>query len=102
MRVKRAQSCTLTKPIEVKNVTYLWCSDGWCYVPELKKRQIFYVDKDHLLIETSDWDGVIPLAEYTESIRMFIYSQSPLIWKEESEDFSEIYEEVSSNQRKNK
>ncbi len=102
MKLRRIQkqSFTSTKPLETKHVTYIWCNDGWCYVPELKQRKIYYTckEKDQLSVEVSSWEGVIPLAEYVESIKMTVYSNSPMLWKEETEDFCEIYEEISSNQ----
>lgn len=99
MIIKKSNIKLTNTPIEIKLLTYLWCNDGWCYVPELKKRQVYYVGKakDQLVIESSEWEGIIPMVEYSEKIKMTIYSQSPLVWSEESDDFFEIYEEQTTN-----
>lgn len=104
MKVKKSDPKThnLNNPIETKLLTYLWCNDGWCYIPELKKRQVYYADKHDLIIESSEWEGLIPNYEYCETIEMKVYSQSPLVWTEQSGDFYELYEEQITKKSKNK
>ena len=99
MKYKIVKNYDISKSIEVKLLTYLWCNDGWCYIPELKKRQVYWYnkDQDYYTIESVEWEGVIPMVEHHENIKMMVYSHSPRVWSEETEDFFEIYEEQTTN-----
>ena len=88
---------------ETKNVTYIWSSDGWLYIPELKIRRkyretpmedVFDVIEEH-------WIGVIFLGEYTEKVVLRIFSDSPRVWEEVSPSFSELYAELTPSSNKN-
>ena len=47
----KLSTLNLNKPIESKNVTFIWGNDGWCYIPELTKRQRFSVVGEFLEME---------------------------------------------------
>ena len=84
-------------PIESKRVTLIWAKDGWCYIPELKIRQKF--ETKYFL---EDWNGVIALPEYIETINWTLMSLVPRIWREQGEEFDQIFEEKVSTPNKKK
>lgn len=83
-------------PLEEVTVTRVWAQDGWCYVPQLLKREKFTESEYH----DQPWDGIIPLPVYTETLVRTIYSHSPMIWRERGMDFDEIFEETISTHSK--
>lgn len=95
---------TLEKPLKMSNVTYLWCNDGWCYIPEINIRRKYSTSDNNseLNIIEQNWTGVIPVCEYSEMVEISLYSDSPQIWKEKIEDFSELYVESKEIQKVNK
>jgi hypothetical protein len=94
----------LTSPKEVKEVTYIWSSDGWCYIPEVKMRQRFLTtnDSESLILIEESWEGVIPLPQNLEKVTRYLLSEQPRCWMEENQYFSEIYVEQTTTQSKNK
>jgi hypothetical protein len=46
-------------------VTLIWCSDGWCYIPQCKLRQRFFENKQ---IKKETWEGVIGMPMHIETI----------------------------------
>ena len=72
----------LIKPIEVRNIHRLWADDGWCYIPQLKKRERF--TETHFFSE--NWEGIIPIPLHSEQVLRSVYS--PMVWKE----FDDLYE----------
>lgn len=78
----------LTKSNEIRNIYRLWADDGWCYIPQLKKRERF--TETHFFSE--NWDGIIPIPLYSEQVLQYVYS--PLVWRE----FDDLYEVTNSNQ----
>jgi hypothetical protein len=84
-------------PIESKKVTLIWANDGWCYIPQLKLRQRF--DTKYFFEE---WDGVIALPEYVETVNWSLISLAPRSWREQGEGFDHIFEEKVSTQNKKK
>lgn len=105
MRIQRKnpESCPLTLTLKQTSImAYYWCSDGWCYIPEIStRRKYLLVDSDFELIE-ENWQGLIPVSEYSELVEVSVYSDYPRIWKESSSDFSELYVETIETQSKNK
>ena len=91
-------------PIDERDVFYLWCDDGWTYIPELSiRRRYFTTSKpDVLRLEEEHWEGVVPLAESLEKVHLTLYSSSPRIWKEVCCGLCEIYEEQITTPSKNK
>ena len=87
MEYKKLSISTLSKPIESKKVTFIWSNDGWCYIPELKLRQKF----SETLFTQEEWDGVIAMPEYIETVNRHVYSVSPLVWREKGSQFDEVY-----------
>ena len=79
-------------------ITRIWANDGWCYIPELKKREkIFTVEKGNLRYESETWNGSIPLGEHTEQLTYYPLSQNPLVWTETGPlGWFETYEEISA------
>jgi len=87
MEYKKLSISTLGKPIESKKVTFIWSTDGWCYIPQLNLRQKF----TESLFTQEEWDGVIAIPEHVETINRCVYSRSPLIWREKGSQFDEVY-----------
>jgi hypothetical protein len=87
MEYKKLSISSLTKPIEIKKVMMIWGNDGWCYIPQLKLRQKF----TETLFTQEKWDGVIAIPENIETINRYVYSLSPLVWREKGLQFDEAY-----------
>lgn len=81
---------------------YFWSSDGWCYIPDLSVRRKYIVEGLYFNLIEEKWQGLIPVSEYSELVEVSVYSEFPRIWKEESEDFSELYVETTEIQSKSK
>lgn len=96
MEYKKIEASTLTsnKPIESKKVTFIWATDGWCYVPQLKLRQKF-TDKRYY---SEDWQGIIAMPEYIEQVSWSLYSKEPRVWQENEDVFSQ----TTNSQQENK
>lgn len=92
----------LGNSIENKKLTYLWCNDGWCYVPELKLRQMFILQDPLIEIRKEHWTGAIPLPLQVEEVTRVVYCQSPMVWMETVEGVSEIFSETAPTQSKSK
>lgn len=75
------------KPIESKEVTLIWANDGWCYIPQLKMRQKFTETK----FTIEEWEGIIGIPEYIETIIRYVYSKNPLVWREQGSQLDEVY-----------
>jgi len=90
----KLSTLNLNKPIESKNVTFIWGNDGWCYIPQLNLRQKF--TNTHYYHE--DWHGVIALPEYIEQVNWSLYSKEPRVWQENTD----VFLENAPNQKKNK
>lgn len=91
-------------PKETRNVTYIWCSDGWMYIPELRLRRKYRETptKDVFEVIEEEWSGVIFLGEYHEKVFLRIYSDSPRIWEEQADCFCELYAELTPSSNTNK
>lgn len=89
---------------ETKDVTYVWASDGWTYIPELRIRRKYRETpmEDVFDLLEENWSGVIFLGEYTEKVSLRIYSDSPRVWEEQSPDFCELYAELIPSSNTNK
>jgi hypothetical protein len=76
-------------------ITRIWAHDGWCYIPELKQRQKFFITDDPQVfrMEIESWTGIIPMSEHSEELKYCQISQTPLVWQEEAPWGSELYEE---------
>lgn len=92
----------LGTPIEKKELTYLWCNDGWCYIPDLQIRQKFILTDSLIELQQEPWQGVIPLPLQTEAVTRVVYCQSPMVWMETSQGVSEIFSEIVPTQSKSK
>ncbi len=101
---KHSYPFELTNPQEEQEVTYMWASDGWCYIPELKTRQKFLVTDvhDQFMLMEEPWEGLIPLPENSEKVTRCLLSATPRVWLEENQYFSDVYVEQTSTQSKNK
>ena len=79
----------------MQSITRVWANDGWCYIPELKKRQQFFDTKDGILLKSEDYDGIIPLPFYSEDLVYRTSSEHPRSWVEVGNGWSELYEVLS-------
>ena len=81
-----------------ETVSFLWCSDGMCYIPELKQRRSYFLEKGVLKMELQPWEGLIPRVEYSEQLEV-LHSTNPLAWREKFLEHDDLY--VVSNQTHN-
>ena len=64
-------------------ITLIWSSDGWCYIPQLKIRQRFFENKQ---IQKETWDGIIAMPKHVETIPWTLFlkqSEQPEIWSQQ-------------------
>jgi hypothetical protein len=54
-------------------ITLIWSSDGWCYIPQLKIRQRFFENKT---IQKEKWDGIIGMPLHVETTLLSKHSQT--------------------------
>ena len=80
-------------------ITRIWAHDGWCYIPELKQRQRFFITDDHAVfrLDIETWEGVIPRPEHAEELKFTLVSESPLVWQEEAAWGCELFEQTIQN-----
>lgn len=94
VKVSRA-TCSSSDGIKI---TRVWANDGWCYIPELKIRQLFSNPNNTsntISIKTEGWLGAIPSPCHIETgITHIDIADKPMIWEEMSDYVSERYEEV--------
>jgi hypothetical protein len=53
-------------------ITLIWSSDGWCYIPQRKLRQKFFENKQ---IKKERWEGIIGMPMHIETIPWAQFSQ---------------------------
>jgi hypothetical protein len=75
-------------------VTRIWAHDGWCYIPELSKRQRFSLAEAGINVETEVWTGVIPKPNHVEAVKYSLLSEHPLVWEEQGPTWCERYEQL--------
>jgi len=97
MKVKRSQ-VSVSKL--TNTITRIWAQDGWCYIPELKERQRFFVNENLFEMDFEVWNGVIPLPEHRETLSYSLERQKPRVWREQGEGWAELYEQVIPIQSK--
>lgn len=79
-------------------ITRVWAHDGWCYIPELSKRERFlHVENDVFKVETEVWPGIVPPPKHTEVLKYSLLLESPLLWEESGPWGCERYEETTPN-----
>ena len=86
-------------PKFVKNVTILWCDDGWSYIPELNLRRQYYAIKKSMKLRQELWEGTIPLPLHSEQVQLSQYSE--MVWREVSEDHDDLFSVSTTNQNTN-
>lgn len=85
-------------PIRVYKTIFLWSSDGWVYdVTAKMRRQYLTTDGADILEMKQEKLKCLYLTdiEYSEEIDVEILSETPLVWKETSDSFCEVYASVS-------
>ena len=95
---RRPYTSDPTKPIQQANVTFIWSSDGWCYIPELKMRQRYTEDKYFF----ESWEGIIAPVLNLEKVDWSLYSRTPRRWRESGDIFEQsmkTHPEVREGQR---
>jgi len=71
-------------PLKNRDVTLIWCNDGWCYIPALGIRQRF-TEKQYFF---QPWDGIIGMPQYLEDVKWCLFSEQPRIWSENNDVFT--------------
>ena len=95
MEYTRKTTTDLT-PLKSIEVTLLWGNDGWCYIPELSVRQKF----TETTYFSEKWTGILPLPLHIEEVLWTIYSESPLVWGQKSQQLEEIFETKKKDNNK--
>jgi hypothetical protein len=80
-------------------ITRIWAHDGWCYIPELSKRERFSTTDEPgvIHVETEAWWGVIPKPLHMEALKYSPLSEEPRVWEEQGSSWCERYEETIPN-----
>lgn len=100
MKIEKTNLRPIIRPLTVKNITLLWCDDGWTYIPTLKIRRKF-TQSSFLTYTEEPWDTSVPAnVLYKETVIHTTYSASPKIWTEhlESTDpmgFIDCFKEIA-------
>lgn len=111
MKVKKmnveSYPLSLDNPKAVMNITYLWCNDGWCYVPELKQRRKYVLENLNVIdVAIEPYTGVIPLFQNSEKVCLTVFhwkgEQIAKVWSEKTDFSCDLFVEIDSTQSKNK
>lgn len=95
MLIRQRQTFSGFKYLQMMPITRMWANDGWCYIPELKRRDRFFQAENRLIEWKSEtYDGIIPFPEHSEQLSYYLCSQSPLSWVEQGPWGFELYEEI--------
>jgi hypothetical protein len=81
--VRKIDTGNLPAALKSMQAIFIWGSDGWCYIPQLKIRQKF-TEKKYFMEE---WDGIVPIPCHHEKMEWALISDKPRIWKEGSDVF---------------
>ena len=73
-----------------KTITFLWCSDGMCYIPELKQRRSYFLQQGLLKVEIQPWEGVLPQVESSEQVEV-LQAEQPLAYREKFLQYDDLY-----------
>lgn len=87
----RKQEPSLSKPIRTYETTLLWCSDGWVYDTTTKTRRRYKTDGNLFSMEEEPTTRTVYSdVEYVEEAKIIIISETPRIWIEQGEMFTQI------------
>ena len=92
MLIRRSQTFSASDYPIIQSITRVWANDGWCYIPEFKKRQQFFDTADGILLKSENYDGIIPLPLYSERLVYQTSPERPQSWVESGEWGGEVYE----------
>lgn len=88
---------SLPRPRDRREISIVWADDGWCYAPERKVRYQYKLTPiNRFLYIEEPWEGTVSYPLYTERITWTLYSSSPLIWRERSDELDELFVEYRS------
>ena len=92
MLVRKQEQPSFFRAInEYKTVLY-WCSDGWVYDIVKKTRRRYHTDGDLFNIEEEPTTIMsFSDVEQSETIVITVYRESPRIWKEEGDGWSDSF-----------
>jgi hypothetical protein len=83
--------------METQFITRIWANDGWCYIPEFKKREKFIEYSPSVIkIEEEEYQGIIPSVEYEERVEYHLIKKKPMVWAENTEWGHEKFSETIS------
>lgn len=88
--------------LESSSITRIWANDGWCYIPELKRREKFvYKSADLIEFCAESYEGIIPSKEHEEVVQYHLITRKPLAWAEKTQWGHEIFSETKASLRNN-
>lgn len=100
MLVRRSPISSASDYTDALSITRVWANDGWCYIPELKKRQQFFDTEEGTLLKSESYDGIIPLPLYSECVLYATFPKEPRSWVEMGNGWAELYEMLSPSHSK--
>ena len=87
----RKQEPLSSKPIKTYETTLLWCSDGWVYDTTAKTRRRYKTDGNLFSMEEEPTSRTVYSdVEYVEEAKIIVISETPRIWIEQGEMFTQI------------
>lgn len=87
----RKQEPSSYKAIKTYDTTLLWCSDGWVYDTFTKTRRRFKTDGNLFSMEEEPTTRTsFSDVQYVEEAKIIVISETPRIWIEQGEMFTQI------------
>ena len=100
MLLRRTQISSASEYLNMESITRIWANDGWCYIPEQKKRQQFFDTENGILLKSETYDGIIPLQLHWEALVYMTSPEHPQSWVEMGNGWGELYEVIPTTQSK--
>lgn len=101
MLIKQSQTSFGFKFLKEIPITRMWANDGWCYIPEMKRRDRFFeAENGFMNVQNEHYDGIIPFPEHSELLTYYLCSESPLVWVEKAPWGCQLYEQIHANHSK--
>jgi hypothetical protein len=91
MKIKKQEQPSTYNEKSSYETTLLWCSDGWVYDPVAMNRRRFFTGEEGLSMEEEPMNRTLfSDVQYIEDVKIIILSESPRMWIEQGELFTQI------------
>jgi len=92
---QKLQKLPLPKVLETKEVSVLWCDDGWAYIPQKGIRRKFSKEDDNsdlMDYVEEKWPGLVPARiYYDEKVMYTTFVGKSNMWMESTFDYKELF-----------